>query len=103
MRVRQTEDEMEQQIEVEADQYIPYPLDEVSIDFERPENWSARRIFFSERLPLWPASLIIKMVRDGASFEQVIEGYPRLTIEDIQAALDYSIYLIESEDLELQI
>ena len=27
--------EMENQIVVEADQYIPYPLDEVSIDFER--------------------------------------------------------------------
>ena len=26
---------MENQITVEADQYIPYPLDEVAIDFER--------------------------------------------------------------------
>lgn len=30
-----TDAEMENQIVVEADQYIPYPLDEVSIDFER--------------------------------------------------------------------
>ena len=29
-----SEDEMESQIQVEADQYIPYPLDEVAIDFE---------------------------------------------------------------------
>ena len=29
-----TEDEMEGQIQVEADQYIPFPLDEVSMDFE---------------------------------------------------------------------
>jgi type IV pilus assembly protein PilM len=29
-----TDEEMENQITVEADQYIPYPLDEVSIDFE---------------------------------------------------------------------
>ncbi len=28
------EDEMEQQIQLEADQYIPYPLEEVNIDFE---------------------------------------------------------------------
>lgn len=28
-----TDDEMENQIQVEADQYIPYPLDEVAIDF----------------------------------------------------------------------
>jgi type IV pilus assembly protein PilM len=29
-----SDQEMENQIEVEADQYIPYPLDEVAIDFE---------------------------------------------------------------------
>lgn len=29
-----SEDEMENQIEIEADQYIPYPLDEVAMDFE---------------------------------------------------------------------
>lgn len=29
-----TEDELEGQIEVEANQYIPYPIDEVSLDFE---------------------------------------------------------------------
>lgn len=29
-----SEDDMEQQIRNEADQYIPYPLDEVSLDFE---------------------------------------------------------------------
>ncbi|WP_433738289.1 pilus assembly protein PilM [Pseudomonas putida] len=29
-----SDDEMESQLKVEADQYIPYPLDEVSIDFE---------------------------------------------------------------------
>lgn len=28
------EDEMENQLQVEADQYIPYPLDEVALDFE---------------------------------------------------------------------
>lgn len=30
-----TDDEMETQIQVEADQYIPYPLDEVALDFEQ--------------------------------------------------------------------
>lgn len=29
-----SEDELEEQIKLEADQYIPYPLEEVSIDFE---------------------------------------------------------------------
>ena len=34
MNAALTDSEMENQIVVEADQYIPYPLDEVSIDFE---------------------------------------------------------------------
>jgi type IV pilus assembly protein PilM len=29
-----SDDEMESQLKIEADQYIPYPLDEVAIDFE---------------------------------------------------------------------
>ena len=29
-----SEDELESQLKIEADQYIPYPLDEVAIDFE---------------------------------------------------------------------
>ena len=29
-----SEDEMESQIQIEADQYIPYPLEEISLDFE---------------------------------------------------------------------
>ncbi|AWB66488.1 pilus assembly protein PilM [Saccharobesus litoralis] len=37
MDVNLTEDEMESQIEVEADSLIPYPLEEVSLDFERLE------------------------------------------------------------------
>ena len=35
MNAALSETEMENQIIVEADQYIPYPLDEVAIDFER--------------------------------------------------------------------
>lgn len=39
-------DEMDQQIRVEADQYIPYPLDEVSLDFEvqGPVNGNPERV-----------------------------------------------------------
>ncbi|WP_111978677.1 pilus assembly protein PilM [Algibacillus agarilyticus] len=35
MDVNLTDDEMETQIEIEADSLIPYPLEEVSLDFER--------------------------------------------------------------------
>lgn len=37
MNASLSDSEMENQIVVEADQYIPYPLDEVSSDFERQE------------------------------------------------------------------
>ncbi len=37
MNAALTDSEMENQIIVEADQYIPYPLSEVAIDFERQE------------------------------------------------------------------
>jgi type IV pilus assembly protein PilM len=36
-----SEDELEDQLKVEADQYIPYPLEEVAIDFE-VQGYSAR-------------------------------------------------------------
>lgn len=35
MNASLSDEEMENQIVIEADQYIPYPLDEVAIDFER--------------------------------------------------------------------
>lgn len=38
MNTALTDSEMENQIIVEADQYIPYPLSEVAIDFERQES-----------------------------------------------------------------
>jgi len=34
MNAELSEDEMENQLQVEADQYIPYPLEEVALDFE---------------------------------------------------------------------
>ena len=38
MSAAMSDDEMENQIIVEADQYIPYPLSEVAIDFERQDS-----------------------------------------------------------------
>src|SRR3546814_1208268 len=36
-----SEDELEEQIRAEADQYIPYPIDEVNVDFE-VIGWNAK-------------------------------------------------------------
>jgi uncharacterized protein (DUF433 family) len=41
------------------------------------------------------------MLRDGATFEKILQEYPKLTKDDIQAVLDYSLYLINQENEEL--
>lgn len=45
MNAAMNDSEMESQIIVEADQYIPYPLSEVAIDFERQEQVDPRYDF----------------------------------------------------------
>jgi len=44
-----------------------------------------------------PVHIIITMLRDGQTFDEIIRGYPRLTKEDIRAVLDYSLYIIQQE------
>jgi uncharacterized protein (DUF433 family) len=41
------------------------------------------------------------MLRDGASFKKIMDEYPKLTEEDIKAALDYSVFIIEHPDEEI--
>jgi uncharacterized protein (DUF433 family) len=48
---------------------------------------SGKPFFKGTRIPI---SIVLKMLRDGASFQKIIEEYPKLTEEDIKAALDYS-------------
>lgn len=46
-----SEDELEEQIRAEADQYIPYPIDEVSVDFEvfgkNPKNGEMAQVLLA--------------------------------------------------------
>jgi uncharacterized protein (DUF433 family) len=55
-------------------------------------------IFKGTRIPIY---IILQMLQSGATFEEIIEEYPRLSIDDIKAALDYSIYLVNQPDEEL--
>jgi len=44
-------------------------------------------VFRNTHIPIY---IILQMIRDNASFDQIIQEYPRLTIKDIKIALDYS-------------
>ena len=52
-----------------------------------PKILGGKPVIKGTRIPVY---LILQMIRDGASFENIIEEYSRLSREDIQAALDYS-------------
>lgn len=44
-----------------------------------------------------PVDVIVEAVAAGEPFEQVLRGYPRLTREDIQAALLYAAEAVRLE------
>lgn len=69
--------------------------DRISID---PKILSGKPVFKGTRIPI---SIVLQMLRDGATFQKIMEEYPRLTKDDIRAALDYSIFIIEHPEEEI--
>lgn len=67
----------------------------ISID---PKILSGKPVFKGTRIPI---SIVLQMLRDSATFQKIIEEYPRLTEDDIRAALDYSIFIIEHPEEEI--
>lgn len=43
--------------------------------------------------------LILKKLAEGSTKEKIIQSYPHITIEDINAVLDYAFKVIENEDI----
>lgn len=83
MNAALTDSEMENQIVVEADQYIPYPLDEVSIDFERQD--------LSERNPE-----LVEVLLAACRRENVDSRVTALEIGGLEAkVVDIEAYAIE--------
>ncbi len=83
MNAALTDAEMENQIVVEADQYIPYPLDEVSIDFERQK--------LSERNPE-----LVEVLLAACRRENVDSRVAALEIGGLNAkVVDIEAYAIE--------
>ncbi len=69
--------------------------DKISID---PKILSGKPVFKGTRIPI---SIVLRMLRDGASFQKIIEEYPRLTEDDIKAALDYTVFIVEHPEEEI--
>jgi uncharacterized protein (DUF433 family) len=69
--------------------------DRITID---PKILCGKPVIKGTRIPI---SIILGMIRDGSNFDQIIAEYPRLTEDDIKAALDYSIYAIENPDEDI--
>jgi uncharacterized protein (DUF433 family) len=70
----------------------------VSDMFERitfdPQIMGGRACIRGMRIPV---SVIVGQIANGATFEEILEGYPDLERADIQAALEYAAWLTKEE------
>lgn len=62
-----------------------------------PKILAGKPVIRGTRIPVY---IILQMIRDGASFEEIIKGYPRLSQSDISAAIDYTLHLLHMDDTE---
>ena len=44
-----------------------------------------------------PVSVIVRQIAHGAPFEEILSGYPDITREDIQQAIEYAAWLTEEQ------
>ena len=44
-----------------------------------------------------PVSVIVRQVAHGATFDEILRGYPDLQPDDIQQAIEYAAWLSEEE------
>jgi uncharacterized protein (DUF433 family) len=74
----------------------------MTVAFDRieinPKILGGKPIIKNTRIPIY---IILQMLKDGATFKKIIEEYPQLTEEDIRAALEYSIYILNHPDEEI--
>ena len=49
-----------------------------------------------------PVSVLVKQIAHGASFDEILQGYPDLEKEDIQQAIEYAAWLTEEETYPME-
>ncbi len=71
------------------DAEAPTRFERITVD---PEVMGGRACIRGLRIPV---AVIVRLVARGASFEEILAGYPDLTREDIQQALEYAAWLTD--------
>jgi len=61
-----------------------------------PEVMQGKPVIRGTRIPV---ELIVRKMGEGASIEDLIDGYPNLTRESVQAALVYAADIIGNENI----
>jgi uncharacterized protein (DUF433 family) len=68
-------------------------LDRISIV---PGVMTGKPVIHGTRIPV---ELIVRMVAQGIPIAEILADYPRLTAEDVQAALWYAAAAVANEDI----
>lgn len=63
-----------------------------------PEIMLGKPVIRGTRIPV---ELVVRKVGEGASEAELLDGYPRLTIEDIRAAILYAADALSHEETVL--
>lgn len=71
----------------------PNLIDRVEIN---PKIMVSKPVIKGTRIPV---ELILKMLSQGMSIKEILEEYPHLTKEDIQACLAYATQSLEVEEV----
>ena len=66
-------------------------FDRISFD---PSILRGRACIRGRRIPV---SVIVGQIAHGATFEEILEGYPDLEREDIQQAIEYAAWLTQEQ------
>jgi uncharacterized protein (DUF433 family) len=66
-------------------------FDRITFD---PQIMSGRACIRGMRIPV---SVIVGQIAHGATFEEILQGYPDLEKEDIQQAIEYAAWLTQEE------
>ena len=61
-----------------------------------PEVMAGKPVIAGTRIPV---DAILRLIGQGMTVQEILEDYPRLKKEDVNAALEYSAEIISGEDI----